>query len=76
MEREEERRGLWLEWFNIPIYKIHASGHMDHDQTREMVNAIKPQLLIPIHTEHPELFWRMYDSDKIKMVRKGEILRL
>jgi ribonuclease J len=32
------------------IYKIHTSGHADIETLRQMVNAIKPKNIVPIHT--------------------------
>ena len=58
MELDEERKQNWLKHFNIQEYKAHASGHATGNEIREMIKEINPQELIPIHTEHPELFDR------------------
>jgi len=62
MELTEERLINWLKHFGInkendynPI-NIHASGHASGPQIQDMIDAIQPKKLIPIHTEHPELF--------------------
>ena len=36
--------------------KLHASGHISGRELLEVIAYIKPQILIPIHTEHPEYF--------------------
>jgi ribonuclease J len=52
----------WLNYFKINVendcqpYQIHASGHASGPEIQEMIDKIKPKLLVPVHTEHPELF--------------------
>lgn len=53
LQRVEE----WLKLFHLfPYYKIHASGHLSGTELKQMIQQINPAFLIPIHTEHPELF--------------------
>jgi len=52
MDIDEERKKNWLEHFGIRSFNAHASG----DEIRDMVGKIAPECLIPIHTEHPEMF--------------------
>ena len=35
---------------NFTIHKIHTSGHADTDTLKQMVEAIKPKNIVPIHT--------------------------
>ncbi|MDD4877539.1 MAG: MBL fold metallo-hydrolase [Candidatus Nanoarchaeia archaeon] len=56
MELDEERKKNWLKHFKIKEYFAHASGHATGPEIREMIKEIKPEILIPIHTEHKELF--------------------
>ena len=47
----------WLKLFNLfPYYKIHASGHLNGTELKELLQQISPRFVIPIHTEHPQLF--------------------
>ncbi len=62
MKLSEERLMNWLEHFGIneeenhePI-QIHASGHACGPELQEMIDAIKPKKLVPIHTLKPEMF--------------------
>ena len=61
MELDRDRLQRWLQRFGVnppdfePIY-AHASGHASGPELIEMVKAINPKVLIPVHTEHPELF--------------------
>jgi len=35
---------------------FHSSGHISGDELLEVIRAINPRYLIPVHTEHPEFF--------------------
>jgi len=62
MELSEARMINWLKYFNInerndhEPYQIHASGHASGREIQEMINKIKPKILVPVHTEKPKLF--------------------
>ena len=56
MDIDEERKKKWLEHFGIQAFSAHASGHASGDEIRDMVGRIAPEQVIPIHTEHPEMF--------------------
>ncbi len=56
MEIDEERKKNWLKHFNIREYHAHASGHASGDEIKKMIKEINADEVIPIHTEHPELF--------------------
>jgi ribonuclease J len=62
MELSQKRMIRWLKHFNINAkndckpYQIHASGHASGPEIQEMINRIKPKLLVPVHTEKPHLF--------------------
>jgi ribonuclease J len=47
----------WLLLYGVRrYYRIHVSGHMMPEQMGEFVESINPGRIIPIHTEHPDLF--------------------
>jgi ribonuclease J len=46
----------YLKSRNFQVYEIHTSGHADVDTLKAMVEAIKPKLLIPIHTFEPDKY--------------------
>ncbi len=56
MNIDEERKKNWLKHFGIEEFNVHASGHASGDEIQNMIKRIKPEHLIPIHTEHPEMF--------------------
>ena len=62
MELSRDRLLRWLKHFKINVkndckpYQIHASGHASGPEIQEMIDKIKPKILVPIHTEKPNLF--------------------
>lgn len=58
MELDEERKKNWLKYFKIKYFEgsTHASGHASGEEIKDMIKQINPEILIPIHTEHPESF--------------------
>ncbi|MDR2873577.1 MAG: MBL fold metallo-hydrolase [Methanobrevibacter sp.] len=46
----------WLNHFNLPIYKMHVSGHGKGKEILNMIREINPEKIYPIHTEHAKLF--------------------
>ncbi|MHA2393381.1 MAG: MBL fold metallo-hydrolase RNA specificity domain-containing protein [Promethearchaeota archaeon] len=52
----------------IPSYRIHSSGHAKvHDLIR-FINEINPDVLIPIHTNHAELFEKLFRDENMEVV--------
>ncbi len=46
----------WLRRFGLRHHQLHASGHASRAELEEMVRGMRPGKVVPIHTEHPELF--------------------
>ena len=57
-EIEFEKFTNWLDHFGLPMYHVHASGHIMPLDLRYMLEQIKPKSIIPIHTEHQDMFAR------------------
>jgi len=53
---DEERKNNWLEKYNIEEFSAHASGHACGTEIKSMINRIDPDEIVPVHTEHPEMF--------------------
>ncbi len=45
----------WLKHFAMIFVQSHASGHATGEEIKQMVKEINPDVLYPIHTEHPEM---------------------
>ncbi len=70
MALDHEKIKNWINLFGFEIYgrlgqvaeafdnrdPFHASGHIDANGLKEMIETIKPKYLIPIHTEKPQFF--------------------
>ena len=68
----------WLELFGIRSYGIerrdglayysrefHASGHISAEELATLIKTLAPEVIIPIHTEYPELFKELTDRQII-----------
>ena len=55
----------WLEHYGLPQYHIHVSGHIMPMQLLEVLEAIKPKLVFPVHCERPALL-KKFLKGKIK----------
>ena len=56
MELDMQRLVEWLDFYGMPLYHIHVSGHIMPQQLKSLVGTIGASKVAPIHTEHPELF--------------------
>ena len=51
MEKSSTKKFIdYLMKRKFTLHKIHTSGHADIDSLKEMVDALKPKAIIPIHT--------------------------
>jgi mRNA degradation ribonuclease J1/J2 len=41
---------------------IHASWHLNYDEIRDVVQTAQPKTLIPVHTQHSEVFQTLHDN--------------
>jgi ribonuclease J len=46
----------------IPSYRVHASGHAMPHHLINFINAVNPEYLIPIHTEHSLFFKHLFKN--------------
>ncbi len=87
MEISEQRFINWVEHFQMKgleeikdangktkkqFTRAHISGHISGKELAQFIDKIKPDLIIPIHTEHPELFKDIYKN--IHLVHKNETI--
>jgi len=68
----EDVMNNWLEHFGLRFHQIHASGHCPSKDLIQIVNRIQPRRLIPVHTEHPELFKDLFKRLDVVIVGKGK----
>ena len=61
-----EREGFddvraWLPRQQIPRHSVHCSGHAAPEDLRTLAEAIQPRVLVPMHSERPEMWHSLYD---------------
>jgi ribonuclease J len=47
----------------LEIKKAHASGHVSQEDIKVIIEQADPKMVIPIHTEKPEMFKEICDSE-------------
>ncbi|MHA1968415.1 MAG: MBL fold metallo-hydrolase, partial [Candidatus Hodarchaeales archaeon] len=60
-EIDFRRMQEWVTHFNLDFKQYHASGHAPRSDLKQIVDSITPELLIPIHSEHPEMYKEVVD---------------
>ncbi len=68
MEIDYNKLLNWLEICGLPLYQVHASGHINPDQLKWAIQEINPERLYPIHTERPKLLVAYISDLKIEVV--------
>ena len=66
-ELQYERLLNWLSFFGIPLIKAHTSGHATPIDIKEIITAISPKTVVPVHTEHPEMFANMFRESNVRV---------
>jgi ribonuclease J len=75
MELDLKKAENWLQHFGLyPYTQIHASGHLNYDEIREVVDTVQPKALIPVHTQHAEVFQNM--DDNVILPEKGVAINI
>ncbi|RLI89499.1 MAG: hypothetical protein DRO98_00950 [Archaeoglobales archaeon] len=59
---EERKLENWLSLLGITSYRIHLSGHYHPYEFVEIIDAIKPKKIIPIHTMQPETMLNLFQK--------------
>ena len=67
-EIDEERTRTWLAKYGLQKVHCHCSGHASGVELVNIVNTINPKIVVPIHTEVPELY-PIFFGDKVKKVK-------
>ncbi|MGP8125583.1 MAG: MBL fold metallo-hydrolase [Nitrososphaerales archaeon] len=72
-EREESVVRNWIDHLGFSYHQIHASGHAPMDEVGGLVARVRAKRVVPIHTEHPELFqaFRKRSPWRLETPKKG-----
>lgn len=83
MEISEARFVNWIKHFEMQglnkegkFERAHISGHISGKELEEFINKVKPNYVIPIHTEYPEEFKNIYSPEKVIIAQKNQLLDL
>ena len=60
-----ERFRGWVEEYCESVKDIHSSGHADTQSLQRIVEHIRPQTIIPIHTDSPSSFGELFSENHI-----------
>jgi len=73
MELSYERLCNWMIHLGVPVFHIHASGHARPHELKRMIEEISPSVVVPVHTNCPQLFARyVRDLDvEVRSPREG-----
>ena len=55
-EKEESLVRNWVDHMGFSYHQLHASGHAPMSEVGRLVRAVKAKRVVPVHTDHPELF--------------------
>jgi ribonuclease J len=71
-EREETVIRNWIRYLGLTYHQLHASGHAPMKEVARMVDEVGSKRVVPVHTEHPELFKGfMRDGQSLSLPKKG-----
>ncbi|HDP96601.1 MAG TPA: MBL fold metallo-hydrolase [Euryarchaeota archaeon] len=68
MEISYQKLHNWLDYLGMPLVQIHASGHANPFELKEMIRQISPKKVIPIHTKSPDLFRRLVSDLDVEVI--------
>jgi ribonuclease J len=71
--RSLKRLKKYFENHGINCTIIHTSGHAKLSDLKKLVNALKPEMIIPIHSFHAEKFLEYFHN--VRLVADGEIFK-
>lgn len=60
---------------NMKLIKLHTSGHSDVSTLKKYVDAVKPKYLIPIHTDKPEMYKKIFRVPIINAI-DGQVINI
>ncbi|NLI79982.1 MAG: MBL fold metallo-hydrolase [Candidatus Riflebacteria bacterium] len=63
-ERDRNLRPLCQELGTEPVF-LHAGGHASPGDLQRLVNALRPKMVLPVHTFHPEGFPVLFPQTRI-----------
>ncbi|MBR3893063.1 MAG: MBL fold metallo-hydrolase [Alistipes sp.] len=75
-EPSTERFRGWVEEHCEVVKDIHSSGHADTQSLQRIVEQIRPQTIIPIHTDSPSSFGELFSENHILYLSDNRSIEL
>ena len=75
-EPSTERFRGWVEEHCEVVKDIHSSGHADTQSLQRIVEHIRPQTIIPIHTDSPSSFGELFSENHILYLSDNRSIEL
>ena len=75
-EPNTERFRSWVEKHCEDVKDIHSSGHADIQSLQRLVEHIRPQTIVPIHTDAPKQFSDIFVNNNVKCLDNNEVIYL
>jgi ribonuclease J len=74
-EIEMDRVRNWLNDFGLgePVM-MHCSGHLSGTEVGELIERVQPDMVVPIHTEHPTIFKKWHKN--VKILERNAVLEI
>lgn len=83
---DHEKVRNWIDFFGFRLYGtlgreregsgFHASGHIHGPGIEEMVETVRPEVLIPVHTENREFFRRFDGTCRVLFPARAKTLTI
>lgn len=73
MELSFRRLFNWIELCGLELEYAHTSGHIHQQDLERFISEVNPEVVVPIHTEHPELFQQW--APDVRVPHLGESLQ-
>jgi ribonuclease J len=64
-EPSTERFRRWVEEHCEEVKDIHSSGHADTQSLQRIVEFVSPNHIVPIHTDSPSCFGKLFSENNI-----------
>ena len=61
--------------YGYTMHHIHTGGHADVQTLQELVEAVNPKQLVPMHTFSPEVFKDFFNAE-VRLTKDGEIIKV
>ena len=75
LEPSFEKTQGFLDRHKIELKEMHTSGHAVLPDLKRFAESMNPDMIIPIHTEHPDKY-REHFGNKVHCLKDGEMFEL